>query len=1182
MAASQEGLLRVSSSPGQLQMTCTGEFVALPLTKTIVGVWWLGDISRKPLQLSAHSGIVSTTCFGRKDRPLLLCTASEDFIYIWNIDKLLLIDNITSDHSSGIAVGKDLGHVQHLSFSMSDRLITACIEKEIWVINIQTSKLDTLLEGHTSIVTCAEFSPKNESIVVSISEDRTFKVWNIEQSCLVYQSAILSAHPFLSLALDSVQEQMVIGSADGKVHLYDLAYNGRYRCLYELDVNKLMQKHWRQKETVRETPENGPSIINSQRSWQSKSTPDDENEAVLEPGMAVLAVSFITNPHQQSAAHRDAGTHRILFGSHSGSAINSELDDVQYHISTPGSFAFAERPDGNIACLIGSLFQNTVNVVNIKKPNTNTGTENPHEDLSQRLSQSVDISSHGDQEEGTSPIRGAEMATNTAVTVLSSAPLCSNSPLKAELVPKTATKQRQKQKPSTKGMKTEVFDQPLTFHSKVKSSGYSSSAARSKMFSPSTSASKPKKASAFPLKKAASTSLCSGASLKEYPMDSEAPTDLQHKLSHTEKPAPINCIVFSDDGKHIACGLANKSVHMMRPPPSSKETVFTGHDGSVTSVSFSHDSRWLMTSSSDKTVKLWSSAHSDPGMTFSSVNHNFASELTNSTNVKDNPPFSKEITQAKFYYIDKFVLLASGNGLHMYKYHIGTGQKDDVKRYQTNNKYKLVKIFQQERAQQITCFSAINGFHSYIVLCCGSNKSIQVFDMNAARTVRVVMDAHTRPVHTICQNEGSMFVSHPPNAYDLFLTAAVTDGIKLWDLRTNRCVRRYDGHVNRSQPIGVAISPCARFIATGSEDRSAYLYDIRGNTFCHRLTGHTDVVSEVAFHPAQPQVLRPGALFSKICDRHFFLLRLPWTDGYGFTPDHGNRFEVSVAMFMGNERRMITERVHGVKRKLTEVDGDDEVHGRSLQRQTVFNISICKLQKRFTRPEPILFKTVLISNTLRLIEEDIREERRSLETNDLNGPSDEKTFARVVNMHEPTNRPGLNIGTRSRDACETSKSSLTFEQELNILGDKMVKELELDRENSKLLEEKSELLTQNPLTRSAADSNNNTPGFEERERAVTSNSEEIIREFTCGSLLGLELTEELEFKDVDVSLYDFDVPNGSFPIDFDEFCSVWNLGSTSVAARSLPSRCSDSVKLERANEHNFDDLDQVMQILVGS
>lgn len=275
---------------------------------------------------------------------------------------------------------------------------------------------------------------------------------------------------------------------------------------------------------------------------------------------------------------------------------------------------------------------------------------------------------------------------------------------------------------------------------------------------------------------------------------------------------------------------------------------------------------------------------------------------------------------------------------------------------------------------------------------------------------------------------------------------------------------------------------------------------------------------------------------------------------------------------------MITERAHGVKRKLPEVDGDGEFHGRCLQRQTVFNISICKLQKSFTRPEPVLFRTVLISNTLRLIEEDIREERRTLETTVLSEPSDGKTFDRVA---ERATLSGHNIGTRSR---ETSKSSLTFEQELNILGDKMIKELELDMDKTNLNEVRAkgklEALVQNPSR--SADSNNNTSSFEERERHQRTITDEVIREFTCGSLLGLELTEELEFKDVDVSLYDFDVPNGSFPIDFDEFCSAWNLGSTSVAARSLPSRCSDSLKLERVNEHTFDELDQVMQILVGS
>ena len=35
-----------------------------------------------------------------------------------------------------------------------------------------------------------------------------------------------------------------------------------------------------------------------------------------------------------------------------------------------------------------------------------------------------------------------------------------------------------------------------------------------------------------------------------------------------------------------------------------------------------------------------------------------------------------------------------------------------------------------------------------------------------------------------------------------------------------RCVQRYDGHLNRAHPCHVVFSPCCRFIATGSEDRS--------------------------------------------------------------------------------------------------------------------------------------------------------------------------------------------------------------------------------------------------------------------------------------------------------------------------------------------------------------------------
>ena len=45
-----------------------------------------------------------------------------------------------------------------------------------------------------------------------------------------------------------------------------------------------------------------------------------------------------------------------------------------------------------------------------------------------------------------------------------------------------------------------------------------------------------------------------------------------------------------------------------------------------------------------------------------------------------NNPFVKEISSAKFYYLDKFLLLTSGSGLYLYKYHIDISKPDDIKR----------------------------------------------------------------------------------------------------------------------------------------------------------------------------------------------------------------------------------------------------------------------------------------------------------------------------------------------------------------------------------------------------------------------------------------------------------------------------------------------------------------------
>ncbi|EDO32062.1 predicted protein, partial [Nematostella vectensis] len=870
MAATHECVLRTRTGLSRIQMDCNRQVVACPLSKTSIGVWQTADLSQKPLELSGHQKEVTCICLS-EELPLFLCSASQDTINVWDLQKMLCCYGNSIEGrgppTPPRCVGKNLGEVQHLSFNPANVLITVCIGKEVWVLNIQTCKLDTVLEGHTSVVTQAQFCPWAEFTIVTISEDRTFKVWNIKESSLIYQSAIISVSPFISLALDPLKKCIAIGSADSKIRIYDLCEDQGFRCLREMDVGRMLQKVADTKPQTNENSDEGrsPTVISSQPRWQSDGNPvlppDPEGPGEVESEASILGLLFVsTNGYKRSQVKEEkpnlpflnrpshssvsgvfesptllvAGTTAatLIINCNTWEIIyvldfkepvlsSNEIDNAQYNLPTAGSYAFVNSYSNRVLCLIGSLFNNAVHVINIHLPNME---ELPNKKIGRMDANEVLVSS----------LINCTLALRTTHwNVLDNTKVMIYSTKKHHFVqPFSCTA-------TARGKSSAIQDQPLTFKSKVKSSGYID-VPRTKMFSPKTNAAKlPKE----PTRKS-STDRQTSILAKEYPLESEPPTQLKEKFPLTCQPTAISEIVYSGSGKHVACALANKTAHVLRVSPAGKQIVLTGHDGPVTSAKFSHDDRWLLTSSTDRTVRLWSPAVSDPLLVINTVKHNFTSDVGTKSKEK----------------VSRVVILPLSSILeHLFVIRLPIDNPCVVARigswvkYQSNNKYKLVTMTQLERAQNITCFSCVNSFHSYIVFCCGSNKSIEVIDMNAGRVVRVILDAHTRLVHSICQNQGSAFAAHPTEAYDLFLTAAVTDGIKLWDLRTNKCVRRYEGHVNRSHPVGLAFSPCARYIATGSEDRSAYLFDIRGTSFSHRLTGHTEVVSDVAFHPARPE-----------------------------------------------------------------------------------------------------------------------------------------------------------------------------------------------------------------------------------------------------------------------------------------------------------------------------------------
>jgi WD40 repeat protein len=79
-------------------------------------------------------------------------------------------------------------------------------------------------------------------------------------------------------------------------------------------------------------------------------------------------------------------------------------------------------------------------------------------------------------------------------------------------------------------------------------------------------------------------------------------------------------------------------------------------------------------------------------------------------------------------------------------------------------------------------------FHPDIVISLGTNKDIEVWDFSVTKLIHTFAEAHSRPAHSVHLHEPSPHTQQhmSPESYDLFLTAATDNAVKLWDLRTQR------------------------------------------------------------------------------------------------------------------------------------------------------------------------------------------------------------------------------------------------------------------------------------------------------------------------------------------------------------------------------------------------------------
>ncbi|KAF1324609.1 G-protein beta wd-40 repeats containing protein, partial [Globisporangium splendens] len=424
------------------------------------------------------------------------------------------------------------------------------------------------------------------------------------------------------------------------------------------------------------------------------------------------------------------------------------------------------------------------------------------------------------------------------------------------------------------------LDKPITFHSRVKSSGYGASLPFG-MGKRTSIQDRKTPASARSLKPPAVVD----AFLKEYPMQCGM---LQHFQQKHELPCStlhngaIHHIEFSHDAKWLATSGQDKVAQVCKLPFSrfrgETGSVFVGRDNAVRSIHWSHNNQMVVTTSRDKSARVWLADSDVASLTFHGVPPASTSpgKLKPSASApatrsfKNNSSSAKKVTKqeivdAMFFYMDKFIVSGCGNAIRLHQFELDElharaqtkkAKKNDILVEENTSRKKKVAEWTMDAMQSLTALTCVNSsFLSSVIIAAGSDCSLRILDAAVGgKTLRLISDAHARAAHTIALPKASCFTSHLSNFYDLLLSSALNSTIHLWDIRADNCVMRFGEHVNRVHPLGVAFSPCMRYIATGSEDRTAYLHDIRTGRCLRKLTGHTDVVTCVAFNPLYPQL----------------------------------------------------------------------------------------------------------------------------------------------------------------------------------------------------------------------------------------------------------------------------------------------------------------------------------------
>jgi WD40 repeat protein/formylglycine-generating enzyme required for sulfatase activity len=348
--------------------------------------------------------------------------------------------------------------------------------------------------------------------------------------------------------------------------------------------------------------------------------------------------------------------------------------------------------------------------------------------------------------------------------------------------------------------------------------------------------------------------------------------------------AAVTSVAFNPDGRYVLSGSSDNTVKLLDTATGREIRTFAGHSEPINSVVFSPDGGQVLSGSRDDTAKLWDVATGREIRTF-------AGHTAWVNSVAFSPDGRYILSGSR----DSTVRLwdvSTGNEIRTFAGHTdeinSVSFSPDGKRIVSGSDDKTIRLWDVETTRTIKTFSehsrslAFSPDGRYIL---SGSSDIKLLDVATGNEIRTFAGRKWVFVTSVAFSpDGRQVLSGFSNS--IFC---------LWDATTGREIRTFSGHScdDDWDLISIAFSPDGKYIASGGAgDKTVKLWDAVSGSEIRTFLRYAGDVHSVAFSPDGRQVLsgsEDGTI--KLWDVAIgsvirtFIGPDDWTNSLAFSPD---------------------------------------------------------------------------------------------------------------------------------------------------------------------------------------------------------------------------------------------------------------------------------------------------------